>query len=325
MPASRRHDPGRPARLRRAELRRLAGAGRDARRSRATPTTTSARASPAACSRSARPTSRRFDAEDNVIVGNIVLYGATAGPRLLPRPRRRALRRPQLRRRRGRRGRRRPRLRVHDRRPRRRPRPDRAQLRRRHERRDRLRARRGRRLPERAATPSSSASRHLTGRRGARREALVAEHRERTGSPVADRLLDDWERVARRFVKVMPHDYKRALARRAPQAERRRARCRREPSHARRASCEIERVRLREARPAGAACTTTSEYFARCRTRSCASQGARCMDCGVPFCHEGCPLGNLIPDWNDLVYRDDWQDGARRSCTRPTTSPSSPA
>ncbi|HEY1594446.1 MAG TPA: glutamate synthase subunit beta, partial [Thermoleophilaceae bacterium] len=37
-------------------------------------------------------------------------------------------------------------------------------------------------------------------------------------------------------------------------------------------------------------------------------QGARCMDCGVPFCHSGCPLGNLIPDWNDLVYRDRWQD-----------------
>ena len=32
------------------------------------------------------------------------------------------------------------------------------------------------------------------------------------------------------------------------------------------------------------------------------------MDCGVPFCHEGCPLGNLIPDWNDLVYRDHWRD-----------------
>jgi glutamate synthase (NADPH/NADH) small chain len=37
-------------------------------------------------------------------------------------------------------------------------------------------------------------------------------------------------------------------------------------------------------------------------------QGARCMDCGVPFCHEGCPLGNRIPDWNDLVYRDHWRD-----------------
>jgi glutamate synthase (NADPH/NADH) small chain len=37
-------------------------------------------------------------------------------------------------------------------------------------------------------------------------------------------------------------------------------------------------------------------------------QGARCMDCGVPFCHNGCPLGNLIPDWNDLVYRDRFAD-----------------
>src|ERR1051325_7762059 len=37
------------------------------------------------------------------------------------------------------------------------------------------------------------------------------------------------------------------------------------------------------------------------------AQGARCMDCGIPFCHQGCPLGNLIPDWNDLVYRDKWQ------------------
>jgi glutamate synthase (NADPH/NADH) small chain len=37
-------------------------------------------------------------------------------------------------------------------------------------------------------------------------------------------------------------------------------------------------------------------------------QGARCMDCGIPFCHEGCPLGNLIPDWNDLVYRDKWHE-----------------
>ena len=36
-------------------------------------------------------------------------------------------------------------------------------------------------------------------------------------------------------------------------------------------------------------------------------QGARCMDCGIPFCHQGCPVNNLIPDWNDLVYRQDWR------------------
>jgi glutamate synthase (NADPH) small chain len=41
-------------------------------------------------------------------------------------------------------------------------------------------------------------------------------------------------------------------------------------------------------------------------------QGARCMDCGIPFCHQGCPLGNLIPDWNDLVYRDRWESALER-------------
>ncbi len=42
------------------------------------------------------------------------------------------------------------------------------------------------------------------------------------------------------------------------------------------------------------------------------TQAARCMDCGIPFCHQGCPLGNLIPDWNDLVYRDRWRDAIDR-------------
>jgi glutamate synthase (NADPH/NADH) small chain len=50
------------------------------------------------------------------------------------------------------------------------------------------------------------------------------------------------------------------------------------------------------------------QYFGLQSESELRRQGARCMDCGVPFCHEGCPLGNLIPDWNDLVYRDKWQD-----------------
>ena len=42
------------------------------------------------------------------------------------------------------------------------------------------------------------------------------------------------------------------------------------------------------------------------------TQASRCMDCGIPFCNNGCPLGNLIPDWNDLVYRDNWRDAIER-------------
>ncbi len=41
-------------------------------------------------------------------------------------------------------------------------------------------------------------------------------------------------------------------------------------------------------------------------------QASRCMDCGIPFCHSGCPLGNLIPEWNDLAYRGEWKDGIER-------------
>lgn len=51
-----------------------------------------------------------------------------------------------------------------------------------------------------------------------------------------------------------------------------------------------------------------ARYFSLQDENTLREQGARCMDCGVPFCHEGCPLGNLIPDWNDLVWRGRWRD-----------------
>ena len=50
------------------------------------------------------------------------------------------------------------------------------------------------------------------------------------------------------------------------------------------------------------------EFVVRRSDEELAAQGARCMECGVPFCHNGCPLGNLIPDWNDLVYRGRWRE-----------------
>ncbi|MBA2439420.1 MAG: glutamate synthase subunit beta [Thermoleophilaceae bacterium] len=50
------------------------------------------------------------------------------------------------------------------------------------------------------------------------------------------------------------------------------------------------------------------QYFELPPEETLREQGARCMDCGVPFCHEACPLGNKIPEWNDLVYRDQWRD-----------------
>jgi len=58
--------------------------------------------------------------------------------------------------------------------------------------------------------------------------------------------------------------------------------------------------------------TDWQEVYLPYPTPDLRAQGARCMDCGIPFCHQGCPLGNLIPDWNDLVYRDNWQAASDR-------------
>ena len=155
-----------------------------------------------------------------MIVGNTVLYGATAGPRVLPRPRRRALRRAQLRRPRRRRGRRRPRLRVHDRRPRGRARADGAQLRRRDERRHRLRLRHRPPLRQPLQHRARRPRRRSSDADADEVKALIAEHAQRTGSLVARNLLASWERGAReRFVKVMPRDYKRALEQRSEEPE----------------------------------------------------------------------------------------------------------
>jgi glutamate synthase (NADPH/NADH) small chain len=49
------------------------------------------------------------------------------------------------------------------------------------------------------------------------------------------------------------------------------------------------------------------EFYLRLDDKDAAVQGARCMDCGIPFCMSGCPVNNIIPDWNDLVYRQDWR------------------
>ncbi len=74
---------------------------------------------------------------------------------------------------------------------------------------------------------------------------------------------------------------------------------------------EIDRQKP-PSRPISERVSDWNEVYLRYKTENLRDQGARCMDCGIPFCHQGCPLGNLIPDWNDLVYRDKWQSAIER-------------
>jgi glutamate synthase (NADPH) small chain len=69
---------------------------------------------------------------------------------------------------------------------------------------------------------------------------------------------------------------------------------------------EIERHDRGYEKPA-ARLKTWAEFVKPMPTAEVAQQAARCMDCGIPFCHQGCPVNNQIPDWNNLVYRDQWR------------------
>jgi glutamate synthase (NADPH) small chain len=66
------------------------------------------------------------------------------------------------------------------------------------------------------------------------------------------------------------------------------------------------------ARPVGERLRDWKEVYLPSPETELKGQAARCMDCGIPFCHQGCPLGNIIPDWNDLVYRHRWRDAIDR-------------
>jgi glutamate synthase (NADPH/NADH) small chain len=70
----------------------------------------------------------------------------------------------------------------------------------------------------------------------------------------------------------------------------------------------LEHERLEEPHePAEARKKHYREFYLRLSDADAGVQGARCMDCGIPFCMSGCPVNNIIPDWNDLVYRQDWK------------------
>src|SRR5574340_1815311 len=243
---------------------------------------------------------------------------------LLPRRGRRALRRAQLGRYRcgGRRGR--SRLRIHDRRNRRRARADRPQLRRRHVGRRRLRARRGGQLREALqpvnGRPGTGSRRGSSGgdRRGRiarqggrapsgarRRRAVALPHREtcplhgqRAGEPGARQL------------GPIPYQVRESDATgisSRPQGDGRR------PATGGRLMGKptgfMEYRRLFEAaEPIEQRLEHYKEFMSRLSDEQAGVQGARCMDCGIPFCSSGCPVNNIIPDWNDLVYRGRWKE-----------------
>ena len=150
---------------------------------------------------------------------------------------------------------------------------------------------------------------------------LLERHRDLTGSPRAAWILEHWADAQQRFIKVFPHEYKRVLG---------------VPRRAKYGLCFSHKFVASGGGNCRGAAWVRSQAFLRLSANNPPAarseervhdwfeiyepfpeekqreQGARCMDCGVPFCHTGCPVNNLIPDWNDLVYNGRWESAIRR-------------
>jgi glutamate synthase (NADPH/NADH) len=190
--------------------------------------------------------------------------------------------------------------------------------------------------------------------------SLIEDHRHFTGSEAADRVLRDFHHLLPMFVRVMPLDYKRVLEEQAARVAEEKARQstidlipsqtasqvdlaaslsitrpstpthakHREPNVvdledsmvddelAKARAGKLDKIRgfmkykrLNESyRPARKRTKDFKEISSRLKDDEIKVQTARCMDCGVPFCQSntGCPISNLIPSWNNLIFKDDW-------------------
>ena len=133
-----------------------------------------------------------------------------------------------------------------------------------------------------------------------------------------------WAVAQRQFVAVMPRDFKRVKAAEGEGDDRSRAN--RHSASWWRSLLRVGLVSNGQSQPASSNTRAVKPparpvtervgdyrhvYYAY-PAEELTRQASRCMDCGIPFCHQGCPLGNLIPDWNDLVYRDNWKAAIER-------------
>jgi glutamate synthase (NADH) len=178
---------------------------------------------------------------------------------------------------------------------------------------------------------------------------LIEDHHHFTGSELAARILVDFNRALPRFVKVLPVDYKRVLQEEAAKAaEAKRAEynlpivsgvATKKDQHKpaklqdmeeaisdaaadKKKALLLDKTRgfklyQRRAEKYRSAATRTkdwAELSSRLDEDELKYQSARCMDCGVPFCQSdtGCPISNVIPKWNELVFQNQWQDALNR-------------
>ncbi|KXS20657.1 glutamate synthase [Gonapodya prolifera JEL478] len=175
-------------------------------------------------------------------------------------------------------------------------------------------------------------------------KSLIKEHQDYTGSALAGRILANWDSYASKFVKVYPQDYRKVIEQQKAAAKVAEANVAVAPAEKKEQAKGGKFADIEDSLPDVAAkkqhqavldktkgfklykrqgdpyrnprkrVKDWREVNARLDVDDLRVQAARCMDCGVPFCQSdtGCPIGNIIPKWNDLVFKNQWQEALDR-------------
>ncbi|XP_054715017.1 uncharacterized protein LOC129224565 [Uloborus diversus] len=154
---------------------------------------------------------------------------------------------------------------------------------------------------------------------------FISEFRDKTGSEVAESIIQSWPESIKYFVKVFPKDYQRVLQQKLEMENKQRTTDSKESGSMNgvkdiedifkkidktRGFMKYDRELSQYRDPETRILDYNEIYNHQTVKKTLKVQAARCMDCGVPFCqsNNGCPLGNIIPKWNDLVFQDSWEE-----------------
>ena len=135
---------------------------------------------------------------------------------------------------------------------------------------------------------------------------MLTRHSNYTNSAVARFILDNFEEEVKNFIKVIPIDFKRAIETKKLEQ------IKEEKNNMGKVTgfLEFDRVENKSISPKTRV-KNYNEFVLPFSEKTLNEQASRCMNCGIPYCHNSCPINNIIPDWNGLVYEGDWKNALK--------------
>ena len=134
---------------------------------------------------------------------------------------------------------------------------------------------------------------------------MLIRHINYTNSTIAKEIIENFNDEIKNFIKVLPLDFKAAIKKVKIKEDKRKIIYGKSNRF-----LEFDRVETKSINPK-VRVKNFDEFILPYSDKVLNQQSSRCMNCGIPYCHNSCPVNNIIPDWNELVYEGDWKNALK--------------